>query len=339
MAPLKILMRFHCFGSLPGELRQQIWRESLATAMNRPEVLVLVPSMFKNNPSPQPLSVNTAFPVAMHVNSESRAIALMHIEMGDLGDPSRGCYLWIKCRVPQRLFRPEIDILYIPRSLDPDRVFPRNELAKVQHLAIDFSRTISRDVWYLVENKLRYMPALRTLRLVLPSAQMDYYHPLESRPMWPDMPRRRCAIRVCQFEELLGVTVTTTDFPLRPEGERISCPAKRLLWENNPMLYMTSGTKSLPLRALMNYLRDDAWLAARVVYGFPGSPNKDEKYMKQFMDFEKGELKIVIKSSLITEYCYSPSGDSRFVAKGEECPDDIDPSILAKLTLDPKLFE
>lgn len=124
---------FHYFRSLPPELRQLIWKESVLEAMESSEVLILVPirvrfgqhAIDKSSPFPP---VNTGFPVAMHVNSEARSIALMHIKMADLGP-----YPWTKCPVPQRPFRPEIDVLYAARTSDPHTDYLMEEVANVQH--------------------------------------------------------------------------------------------------------------------------------------------------------------------------------------------------------------
>ncbi|KAI1750146.1 hypothetical protein F4782DRAFT_532685 [Xylaria castorea] len=136
---------FRRFSSLPPELRQLIWKESVLVSMKNPEVLILVPrrarfgkyAIPKSSPFPP---VNTGFPVAMHCNREARCIALMHIKMVDLGP-----YPWHKCLVPQRPFRPEIDTFYAARTMDPHEEYLMEELAEVRHLALDYTGNITTD--------------------------------------------------------------------------------------------------------------------------------------------------------------------------------------------------
>ncbi|KAI1159371.1 hypothetical protein F5B18DRAFT_637098 [Nemania serpens] len=267
------------FNKLPPELRQLIWKEAVLTSMGNPEVLILLPrwistgihSLDKSSKFPP---VNTGFPAVMHVNREARQIALLHVDMADLGP-----YPWNKCPVPQRPFRPEIDTLFVTHTADPFRDFCEEEVAKVQHLALDYcyrdSKTLNSDSTSLVQR----MRALRTLRFVPMSvpAHGKFSHDVDL----PFLPHRRYALR-----------------PITPE---------RL----QPPRGYTGGVKARPYRVPF-------WLTTPLTVDRTTTA-----------DPEASERVITPEACLITEFCYSPSGDSRFVAAGEKFPDSHDPSTFA----------
>ncbi|KAI4604222.1 hypothetical protein KJ359_000353 [Pestalotiopsis sp. 9143b] len=101
------------FMQLPCELRAMIWNESMPEDV--PEVCILSPEGEGENGEDdddemccpdQSLTVDTAFPVLMHICHESRAHALRHTRLRF--SPAAGV------GVPFRAFRPDLDVLYIP---------------------------------------------------------------------------------------------------------------------------------------------------------------------------------------------------------------------------------
>jgi hypothetical protein len=107
---------FALFSSLPTEVRLKIWLETIPD--DEEEVCLCWPGdvpaqMIEDDPFSElpvlPLTVDTGFPVAMHVCRESRAL---------IQDPRlsgvrfRSSYL-ARCMTPFRRFKPDIDILYL----------------------------------------------------------------------------------------------------------------------------------------------------------------------------------------------------------------------------------
>ncbi|KAI1196451.1 hypothetical protein F5X97DRAFT_344557 [Nemania serpens] len=266
------------FNRLPPELRQLVWKEAALTSMDNPELLILLPGWLSNGIhsldmlSPFP-PVNTSFPSVMHVNREARQTALRHVDMADLGP-----YPWDKCLVPQRPFRPEIDILYAGHSMDPFRDFNQEEVLKVQHLALDYGNygTTNRGD---PESLAQRMPALRTLRFVLLSLQGTYNKRVDL-PFWP---HRRCTLRPITPETIGPQTVSTRDQNVHP------------FW--------------VPL--------------------CPMEPLTVDRATTANAEAEAPERVITREVCVPAEYCYSPSGDSRFFAAGERFPDSADPSAFA----------
>ncbi|KAI0555872.1 hypothetical protein F4679DRAFT_8708 [Xylaria curta] len=252
-------------------------------SMENPEVLVVVPrgarfgryAVSKSSPFPP---VNTAFPVAMHVNRESRCIALLHTQIADLGP-----YPWHKCLVSQRPFRPEIDTLYAARTTDPHKEYSMEELVKIRHLALDYRGSITMGMLYLFGNMINHIPALCTVNFILPKTQINLCDGLEQ----PLLPHRRCILRHLGCNELEQTRALSRE--LQP-------------------LAVLDGT--LPARAF--------------------EQKRDELLWAVMFNAEK--FNITFGVSRITEFCYSPSGDSRFVAAGEDFPDSPDPSVFAALS-------
>ncbi|TRX94719.1 hypothetical protein FHL15_004491 [Xylaria flabelliformis] len=295
MAAQRSKTDFLFFSSLPPELRQLIWKESVLISMENPEVLVLVPrrarfgkyAISKSSPFPP---VNTAFPVAMHVNHESRCIALLYTQMIDLGP-----YPWHKCLVPQRPFRPEIDTLYAARTTDPHEEYSMEELVEVRHLALDYRGNITTDMLHLFGNILNHMPALRTVRFILPKAQINLCDGLEQ----PLLPHRRCMLRHLGDNEFKQTRALSRELQRQRDKERSSHSG----W---PLAVLPGA----PLAQTFEQMRDQ--LEWAVLFGAE-------------------RFNITFGVSLITEFCHSPSGNSRFVAAGEEFPDSSDPSVFAAL--------
>ncbi|KAI0442846.1 hypothetical protein F4803DRAFT_345414 [Xylaria telfairii] len=293
----------HRFRSLPPELRQLIWKESVLEAMENSEVLILIPTRVrfgqhtidKSTPFPP---VNTGFPVAMHVNREARAIALMHIKLADLGR-----YPWTKCPVPQRPFRPEIDVLYAARSSDPHLDYLKADVVKVRHLALDYTGNIIIDMNRVLDFLPQHMPALRTVQFVLPTAEIDL---CDGREL-PLLPHRRCRLRPLEHEKL----------------EQMRALSRKLLRQQS----MSSMGHLVP---------SEYSLSLQLIHRLPPSPHlstveKMHDAIEESLRFRVEESNITFGVSLITEFCYLPSRDSRFVAVGEEFPDSPDPSVFAEL--------
>lgn len=101
------------FNTLPSEIRQAIWQFTIQD--DEPEVCLCWPTMPSRpleslaDSVPQlPLTVDTAFPVAMHICRESRAV---------IQSPRSGIRFRASeaagCRVPFRLYRADLDALYL----------------------------------------------------------------------------------------------------------------------------------------------------------------------------------------------------------------------------------
>ena len=107
---------FALFSSLPTEVRLKIWLETISD--DEEEVCLCWPGdvpahVVEDEPLGElpvlPLTVDTGFPVAMHVCRESRAL----IRDSRLsGVRFRSSYL-ARCLTPFRRFNPDIDILYL----------------------------------------------------------------------------------------------------------------------------------------------------------------------------------------------------------------------------------
>ncbi|KAI1750145.1 hypothetical protein F4782DRAFT_255131 [Xylaria castorea] len=139
------------------------------------------------------------------------------------------------------------------------------------------------------------MPALRTVRFVLPRTQINLCDGLE-RPL---LPHRRCMLRPLEYEKLEQTRVLSRELQ-RQQDRRYP-------------FHMEYRPALLP--------------------GAPPVPDAEE--VRDMLERAVGcgvqQFNIRFGVGLITEFCYSPSGDSRFVAAGEEFPDSPDPSIFAAL--------
>ncbi|KAI1741032.1 hypothetical protein F4680DRAFT_78372 [Xylaria scruposa] len=136
----------------------------------------------------------------------------------------------------------------------------------------------------LFENMINHLPALRTVRFILPKSQMNVCDGLE-RPL---LPHRRCMLRHLGCNELEQTRALSREWQRQRDKEDLSLPPSNRLEEARDVLE----------RAVM---------------------------------IKAKRFNITFGVSLITEFCYSPSGDSRFVAAGEEFPDSPDPSVFAAL--------
>ncbi|CEJ93472.1 hypothetical protein VHEMI09058 [[Torrubiella] hemipterigena] len=111
---------FHAFSSLPREIRLAIWK---LTVQYEPEVCLCWPmntslgyhtDEFRNGYPQLPLTVDTAFPMAMHICQESRAV----VQHGDSGIRFRASEA-AGCPVPFRLYIPDYDTIYISYESAP----------------------------------------------------------------------------------------------------------------------------------------------------------------------------------------------------------------------------
>lgn len=111
--------QFGMFGDLPPEIRLRIWL--LTIPDDEEEVCICWPNgpstSFEEDAQFQPfddlpvlpLTVDTAFPAAMHVCRESRAL-VQNTKLS--GVRFRASYV-ARCMTPFRCFRPELDVLYV----------------------------------------------------------------------------------------------------------------------------------------------------------------------------------------------------------------------------------
>lgn len=149
---------------------------------------------------------------------------------------------------------------------------------------------------------LRYvatnMPALRTVQFVLPTTQINLCDGRE----WPLLPHRRCRLRPLEHEKLEQTRVIS-----------------RKLLRQQSMGYLLPSEYSSSVQLIPHIS--------------PLAPNAEQMRdaMEQSLRVSLQQSNITFGVSLITEFCYSPSGDSRFVAVGEEFPNSPDPSIFAAL--------
>ncbi|KAI8946425.1 hypothetical protein F4801DRAFT_63333 [Xylaria longipes] len=149
---------------------------------------------------------------------------------------------------------------------------------------------------HLFRNVVEHMPALRTVRFVLPSTLAN----LCDGSQRPLLPHRRCMLRPLEHEKL----------------ERMMAFSRHLQRQRNRNSTLPSVYRSIV-----------------ILPGIPPVPDTEEMrdMLEQAVIFGAQECNITFGIDLITEFCYSPSGDSRFVAAGDEFPDSPDPSVFATL--------
>ncbi|KAI5927931.1 hypothetical protein F4810DRAFT_705828 [Camillea tinctor] len=224
--PPPSLSRFTRFTSLPPEIRYMIY--DLALPPDVPELYILqadkIPptnittttTTTTNNPgtpqdAPQRPTVYTAYPVLMHVSREARQFAQSrtclrpHYYPSPSPSPtasSSSCPLLL---VPYRLFRPDLDVLYVS-WFSFGAFFRRPELflgsatllSRVQHVAVDM--ILTTNLHRLVE-KFRQLRSLRSLRVVLGTAAGPFWVCAALRLPHPRL-ARRCALRPFESAQL-----------------------------------------------------------------------------------------------------------------------------------------
>ncbi|KAI0467857.1 hypothetical protein F4859DRAFT_227141 [Xylaria cf. heliscus] len=169
------------------------------------------------------------------------------------------------------------------------------DLAKVQHLALDYTGNITMDMLHLFRKVVKHMPDLCTVRFVLPTVHMDLCDGL-NRPL---LPHRRCLLRPLE-DQKLEQAMTHSRERQRQRDMRYTFPSH----------YPLAGLPGMPPVPHADAVRD---------------------MLERAVKFGAQQFTISFGVSLITEFCYSPSGDSRFVAAGEVFPDSPDPSVFATL--------
>ncbi|KAI0809739.1 hypothetical protein GGR55DRAFT_649051 [Xylaria sp. FL0064] len=309
---------FCYFPELPPELRLLIWEQTVLMAADHSEVLILVPqhvfplSLYHMSATGRFPLVNTGFPVAMHVSREARDVALRLVMLERLG---RG--RWNKCLVPQRPFRPEIDTLYAARTAIPTNDFCYEDVQTVQHLALDWSNHIAFDMANFFLFAARGMAALRTIRFVLHGPSQPV---LCSDPGVVPLPHRRCALRTIETVLFEQPRVYSTEYDDVVDGDFDK--------------YMSEVVIPSP-RGLADSLRVIETLTWKVIYRsihiafYQGHvPYSDEEgigteILGDLLFEQLCEIRgrFTMETCLMTEFCYSPSGGSRFSAVGEKLPD------------------
>src|SRR4051812_46887273 len=147
------------FDNFPLEIKQAIWQLALHAAGDEPEVCIVWPlkvsSWFTTS---NPLLVDTAFPVLMHVCGQWRDFVLSSFQR-----PSSPVKFLFShqpnCQVLFRHFRASTDVLY-SSVMNYERAIkiydmeardetgvPRDTLAAIHHLAVDWPLWLSPGNW------------------------------------------------------------------------------------------------------------------------------------------------------------------------------------------------
>ncbi|KAI1752623.1 hypothetical protein F4782DRAFT_530491 [Xylaria castorea] len=270
--------QFKLFNSLPPELRQIIWGMFMDSLNDKSELLIHEPSHFLRPSNLTTPTVHTGFPALMRVNLEARSIAQKRVSF--VKCPGA------QCMVPVRLFRPELDVLYIPweawRSFFLLKEFHYGTvwLSQLQHLAVDICLSTNLAAFF---RQAQHIPSLRTLRLLVPSAH-GLFNP-SSMIILP-APIPRCALRPVLSDESRGEG-RDEEVALHPTT----------LW------VLPSYLDSVNRNAL------EAAVAVRLV--------ADPETRAVVERFVRGALKLVIEANVLTKFQYSRSG-SGFVEMGED---------------------
>ncbi|KAF2968005.1 hypothetical protein GQX73_g5537 [Xylaria multiplex] len=297
------------FNSLPAEIRHMIWKESVLVEIDNPQVLNLAPHLAHTNkyttsPStPLPL-VNIGFPAAMHVNCESRDVALMYLNMVD---PSR--HPRQKSLVPQRRFRPEIDTLYCACFLQPQMCFSKEEIEKVQHLAIDMRDNVVLDTSLFFSHTFIDMPALRTLRLVLPTERqlIDF----ESIPSCSTP--QRCVLHPIGEKQLGRVQILSQSLEQYRDGAEAG--GSHFGLQFSPTHSTESEYSPLYLKEVLGIIRKTA--------------NNVTEFLN-VTGVRKGRdamERLTLEVCYTTGFYYSPPSEPQFLDLEDEFPDSPNPSI------------
>lgn len=237
-------MAFPNFGSLPLEIREQIWLFSLPA--DEPEVCLMWPvylhQRFEGPESTIPSSpfvVDTAFPGLMHVCRESRTLVQnSHISgVRFRSSASAGC------PVPFRRFCPELDTMYLGSEniIDVGRnAYDIPGLDQVTSLAIElqWGFRYDHDVTGAI---LNVMNRLQTLSIVLPDSsdnnwprQVGHGHEAFKQPA------RRCKLQRIDPELQPTIHVDTTGDDWATPMALVSLPLAlsqcRQALENNALL-------------------------------------------------------------------------------------------------------
>ncbi|KAH9884744.1 hypothetical protein F4778DRAFT_762473 [Xylariomycetidae sp. FL2044] len=181
------------FDQLPAEIKQDIWQRALPD--DEPEVCIVWPlrdAQLRVGQLAEPMVVDTAFPVLIHVCREWRYFVLdpLRPRVKFRFSPQAGCM------VPYRDVRFDIDALYLSifnhpmatdsfADSDPEIKFAT--LNKVRHLALDWVAWSCASNW-LPQLIFRGTKDLVKLSVVFPSSRKPIWE-------WFQAPARRCKLR------------------------------------------------------------------------------------------------------------------------------------------------
>lgn len=194
---------FPLFNDLPLELRQLVWHFSLPA--DEPEVFLLRMAHLTTEDDPsEPMTVDTAFPVLMHVCRESRDWVLQHSGTRFRSSTEAG-----GCEVvaPFRRFLPELDTMYWDRDVQ-ERLWAvmytntnvSSWLSQLLHVAIPGNTTSS--TMSLTDCIISFCPELRSLSVVFPDSRDD------NRVGTVFVaPERRCQLRQITPDQARTITV------------------------------------------------------------------------------------------------------------------------------------
>jgi hypothetical protein len=225
-------MSFSRFGSLPPELREQIWM--LCLPADEPEVCLMWPVYLHSKyegpeglpeaslPS-RPFVVDTAFPALMHVCRESRSTVQNSQRSGVRFRNSSAA----GCLVPFRHYRPDLDTVYWGSENVEElsrKAASLPELGQITSLALELQWGFRHD-YSLIAALLGVMKGLKTLSIVLPSSSDDN---------WPrqvgegheafKQPGRRCKLRTVDANEKPMIHVDTTGDDWAMPAELVPLP-------------------------------------------------------------------------------------------------------------------
>lgn len=189
-----VIVSFAVFNGLPLELRQLIWHFALPE--DEPEVLIVRADHLDiqgRKGNPEPMLVQTAFPVLMHTCRESRAYTRNLSGINFQYTPQAGCDL------PHRLFRPELDTAFWDENVQPCLWGPYFEaghdkwLAQLRHLAVPSATAFVGQ--HMSECIMDHCPQLQTLSVVFPDStdynrvQTRFARPTARRARLVEIPR------------------------------------------------------------------------------------------------------------------------------------------------------
>lgn len=189
------------FTRLPLELRQCIWQFSMPG--DEPEVCVPGPQSLpvrKGDAPGEPMVVNTAFPVLMHVCREWRDYTLHHIKARFRFSAAAGC------SVPFRPFRPELDTMYWTAEVQQAIFAPMygnvfdDWLPQVQHLALPASTVFSG--LNITDCIISFAQKLQSVSVVFADSSDDNWVQTKFQE-----PARRCRLRPIEGDRARNMTV------------------------------------------------------------------------------------------------------------------------------------
>ena len=210
------------FNNFPLEIKTAIWKLALHAAVDEPEICIVWPLQAGcHDPISNPLLVDTAFPVLMHVCGQWRDFVLSSCQRPS--SPVKFRFSpQASCQVPYRHFRASTDILYLSAMNREESIkvhdmdlhmewetgVPKATLAPVRHLAVDWPLWLGPGNW-LPALVYRLCPDLEKVSVVFPSSNMTIMSCFKA-------PAKRCKLR--RVEEADKVLVTTKWHPEKIES-------------------------------------------------------------------------------------------------------------------------